>query len=310
MILNHASLAPAGWRDALGYLLDLADGMAVLIRTRTAQSTLRMSRSLHETYWPNDGSLFDALREVMRQGKRDQSLFLMKLSEKAPLLSNLAPDAADRFWMCEAKTLPPDDGAPLVLCAVTGAICVGFPSEPVWDRDQLPVDFLELLSDGTLADAHEEIDNLTRSVHAGPIVDRHLMRLRHQCSDATDLWNRREQIFPRLTFGPDVEGHLAEVNAGWLPTLVNRLADLNAAAEEWLIAGGHAPPWKTLVTPESRRLISNPTLREARRFRSGGGTRVLFEWHARFGSAARIHLRFDARTREIEIGYIGVHLPT
>ena len=128
--------------------------------------------------------------------------------------------------MCEAKTLPPDDGAPFVLCAVTGAICVGFPSEPVWDRDQLPVDFLELLSDGTLADAHEEIYNLTRSVHAGPIVDRHLMRLRHQCSDATDLWNRREQIFPRLTFGPDVEGHLAEVNAGWLPTLVNRLADL------------------------------------------------------------------------------------
>ena len=42
-----------------------------------------MSRSLHETYWPNDGSLFDALREVMRQGARDQSLFLMKLSEKA-----------------------------------------------------------------------------------------------------------------------------------------------------------------------------------------------------------------------------------
>ena len=83
MILNHASLAPAGWRDALGYLPDLADGMAVLIRTRTAQSTLRMSRSLHETYWPNDGSLFDAFREVMRQGKRDQSLFLMKLSEKA-----------------------------------------------------------------------------------------------------------------------------------------------------------------------------------------------------------------------------------
>ena len=100
------------------------------------------------------------------------------------------------------------------------------------------------------------------------------------------------------------------MNAGWLSTLVNRLADLNAAAEEWLIAGGPAPPWKTLVTPESGQLMSNPTLREARRFRSGGGTRVLFEWHARFGSAARIHLRFDAQTREIEIGYIGVHLST
>ena len=64
------------------------------------------------------------------------------------------------------------------------------------------------------------------------------------------------------------------------------------------------------MTPESARVMQNPALREARCFRSGRGTMVLFEWHARFGSGARIHLRFDARTREIEIGYIGVHLPT
>ncbi len=107
----------------------------------------------------------------------------MKLSEKSPLLSGLASEITDRFRMCEARTLPPDDGAPLVLCAVTDAICVGMPSEPVWDRDRLPVDFEELLPDGRFADAREEIDNLTRSVHAGPIVDRHRTRLRHQCSN-------------------------------------------------------------------------------------------------------------------------------
>ena len=75
MILNHASLAPAGWRDALGFLPDLADGMAGLVRAGAAQSTLRMSRPLHETYWPDDRSLFDAFREVMREGARDQSCF-------------------------------------------------------------------------------------------------------------------------------------------------------------------------------------------------------------------------------------------
>ena len=45
MILNHASFAPTGWRDALRFLPDLADGMAVLVRAGAAQSTLRMSRS-------------------------------------------------------------------------------------------------------------------------------------------------------------------------------------------------------------------------------------------------------------------------
>ena len=55
--------------------------------------------------------------------------------------------------------------------------------------------------------------------------------------------------------------------------------------------------------------MSHPTLREARRFRSVKGTRVIFEWHARFGSGGRIHLRFDAGVREVEVGYVGDHLP-
>ena len=56
--------------------------------------------------------------------------------------------------------------------------------------------------------------------------------------------------------------------------------------------------------------MNDPSLRKARRFRSADGERHLFEWHARFGSGMRIHLRFDPRTLEIEIGYVGRKLPT
>ena len=160
-----------------------------------------------------------------------------------------------------------------------------------------------------LGDACEQIDNLTRSSHAAPIVERHRARLQRECSDAADLWARRGQAFPNLSFGPEVEEHLVKLNAGWFRTLVNRLADLDETAADWATVGGDAPPWRTRVTPESGSVMQNPRLREARRFRSAGGARILFEWHARFGGGARIHLRFDAGTREIEIGYIGVHLP-
>ena len=40
----------------------------------------------------------------------------------------------------------------------------------------------ELLPDGTLGDAEEEIDNLARSVHAGPIGDRHRQGLLVFCA--------------------------------------------------------------------------------------------------------------------------------
>ena len=309
MVLNHASLPPAGWLRTVDWLPDVADGMAALVRDGVSEAALRMCRSPHEIRYPDDQSLFEAYQELRRRGARDQYVFLMRMSTKVPLDSDLGPEVADRFRMCEAKVLPPDDGAPLVLCAVTAAIAVSVPSEPVWDHARIRVGFDELLPDGAVGEAEEEIDHLARSAHAPPICERHRERLRVRCSNAADLWSRREQAFPHLTFGPDVEGHLVELNPGWLSTVVSRLADLDATGAEWAVAGGDAPPWRTRVTPESQGTMDNQKLRDARRFRSVSGTRVLFEWHARFGSGGRIHLRFNRSTRDIEVGYIGRHLP-
>lgn len=309
MVLNHASLPPAGWLRTVEWLPDVADGMATLVKDGVARAALRMHQSPHEIRYPNDRSLFEAYQELRQRGARDQYVFLMRLSTKVPLDDDLGPDVANRFRMCEAKVLVPEDGAPLVFCAVSDAIAVSVPSEPVWDRDRIRVVFAELLPDGDLDEAEEEIDNLARSAHAPGIGERHRRRLRVHCTNGADLWSRREQVFPNLTLGPDVEGHLEQLNPGWFSTLVSRLAALDSTAEEWAAAGGDAPRWKTKVTPESGRLMRNAKLREARLFRSVSGVRVLFEWHARFGSGGRIHLRFDAETRAIEIGYIGGHLP-
>ena len=309
LVLNHASLVNAGWHETVKWLPDVAEGMATLISGGVAQKTLRMCDWMNSITCAEGRSLHEACRELQRQGERDTYVFLMRLSNKAPLLSGLGPDIANRFLMCEAKTLHPEDGAPLVLCAVTDAISVSVPSETAWDLDWISVKFRELLPDETFGHTEEEIDNLARSMHAIPISDRHRKRLQHQCSDAADLWRRRVQMFPHLTFGLDVEDQLGRLNPGLVPTLVNRLADLDETAAAWVADGGDAPSWRTLVTPESRKLMSNPQLRDARRFRSVNGERVLFEWHARFGSSERIHFRFDAGVREIEIGYIGGHLP-
>ena len=311
LVLNHASLASAGERESLDWLGDLADGIAALVIGRVTPKMLRMCRATTEVECFDGRSLHEAYLLMLKRGgrAREGAAYLLGLSAKTPLLSDVTRQFRDRFLACEATTLPADDGAPLVYCAVADAIAVSVPSEAVWDRDRIPVAFHELLPDGTLGHAEEEIDNLARSAHAGPIRERHRERLRHRCSDAADLWNRRAQVFPHLLFGPDVEGHLAGLNAGLLSTLLNRLADLETTAAEWAVAGGDAPPWRTRVTPESRRTMENRRLREKRRFRSVSGARVLFEWHARFGSAGRIHLRFDGRTLDIEIGYIGGHLP-
>ena len=314
MILNHASLASAAQDEVPAWLVDMAHGMAALVRTRVASNSLRAYRSVHDIRFPDGRSLFEAYRELGRRGSRDESVFLMSLTEKAPLLSGVATEIRDRFLACEAtaceaKTLPPEEGAPLVLCAVTDAVAVGFPSEPVWDRDRVTVSSRSFLPNETFAQADEDIDQLTRSAHGAPITNRHVRRLRSRIEIAADLWSGRAEAFPHLTFGPDVEDQLGRLNPGWLTTVVNRLADLDEAASAWRSTGGPAPPWTCKVTPESDSVMNEGRLREARRFRSARGERVLFEWHARFGKGERIHLRFDASARTVEIGYVGVKLP-
>lgn len=113
-------------------------------------------------------------------------------------------------------------------------------------------------------------------------------------------------MFPHLAFGPEVEGHVDRLNV--LDKVVNRLTDLDASAASW--ASGPAPDWLCDVRAESGAVMTTPRFLEARRFASVTGNREVFALHASFGKGGRIHLRVDAAGRQVEIGYVGGHLPT
>ena len=309
MILNHASLfAPGSDRSSISaWLGDVATGMGGLVDDRVAEKSLRVSHGFHETWCQPDYSLWDAFNGLRASGHREEYLFLVRLTTKVPLLDEAEENVRDRFLACEEQTLPQGDGEPLVYCAIADGIAIGFPSQPRWDRGRITVSFNELLPDESIQETSEEVDQLTRAAHADPICERHRDRLRAGSTPAT-LWEKREEIFPNLVFGPGVEANLKEY-ASLFQTIVGKLVDLDRSAGEWKVEGGPAPPWKTTVTPESESLMANPELSQARVFLSSHGTRETFEWHARFGSSGRIHLRFDPQSREVEIGYIGPHLP-
>ncbi len=309
MVLNHASILAPDQHTAVAWLKGMVTGMVVLVGDGIVQKTLRMSQPLHETHCMPDWSLWEALLELRRgQG---EFAFFASLASKLPLLSDVDQDVEDRFRGCEAKDLPPKDGEPLVLCAITDGIAVGLPSDG-WGRDQLTIRFNEMLPDGNIVEASETIDNLTRSAHAQPICKRHLAIIR-QFKTGAELWKARKAAFPKLRFGPEVEGHLAKLGGTDLRMLVEKLTMLDALTATWRANRGPAPPgWDEAgVRNESetvRRM--NPELREARRFRSRCGPPELFFWHIDFRGDKRIHLRFDSSKRKVEIGYIGKKLPT
>lgn len=304
MVLNHVSVCAPGNADSTAWLADIARGMASLIEADLVRKVLRMHRSMHEIWCRPSHSLFDAC-QALRPHDRDAYAFLMRLTQKVPLCEGLGQDATSRFLACENQRPSGEDGEPLLLCALNEWIAVGFPSSSDWDKDCLRIEFEELLPSGEIENAREDIDNLSRAAHADAILD----RSRRRCLDGitpAQVWTQRQALFPSLHFGPEVERHLGK-QSRLLPQILGKLLALDASARAWKT--GPAPTWNTNVTPESDDVRQAPKLRDARLFESERGGRKLFEWHARVGSGVRIHLRFDAGDRSIEIGYIGSHLP-
>ena len=155
MVLNHASvLVPNASRDEItDWLKDLAAGMGQLVAGKVVRIGLRSRGHLHETLCSTGYSLYQACQELRRSGHREEYRFLVGLSVKAPLLHDVEECLEGRFRACEDRTLPLDDGEPLVLCAIAGWVAVGFPSEPIWDRDRITIRFSELLPDETIEEA-------------------------------------------------------------------------------------------------------------------------------------------------------------
>ena len=307
MVLNHASLTGFAKQEVVDNLRDVAAGMAQLVKNGVTGAVLRTSKPIQDISCLPGCSLFNAFLFLRESDGIDEFRFLMSLAARTPILEGLGESVESQFLACEATEMPVEDGTPLLLCALTDWVAVGFPKLQ-WDRDEVTVMYEELLPDDTTITVSEKIDNLSRAEHADPIYMRHLSRARLNVT-LRDFWDRRETLFPRLLFGPDVRQQIRNLRPELGQTIINRLSELHVAAEKWVETGGTMPRWICKVTPESESVRKNRKLCEERRFRSCSGTSELFLWHARFGSNGRIHLRFDPEKYEVEIGYIGRHLP-
>ena len=313
MVLNHASVTATDLYTAITHLKGVASGIAELINARIVERALRLDQTSEQIICVEEWSLEDVLQEMRRQGDRDEYIYFRSLTKKYPLLTDVNQDIKDRFNLCEATgcgpvRLPAKDGQALLLCVLTGGIAVGFPSEPIWDRDEIIVDFDELLPNDEFESRTENIDNLSRSTHATAIAERFRDYMRDR-SSPMDLWDQKGTAFPNLTFGPEVQDNLGNVEMFELTAIIKKLAIIDDCAAAWKNLNSAMPEWRGKITPESNSVKNNRTLYEARRFKSSNGSREIFEWHARCPGAKRIHFRFDAQTKEVEIGYIGKHLP-
>ena len=248
MVLNHASLVAAEPHTVLGWLRELADGVYLLGSSGVVESWVRTSSTWWQAPCWSKLSFDRACESLKHQWNRDKIVLIQTWLSKAPYLDDVEQQAKDRLLLCEARgydtfELPREEGEPLVYCAFTNGIAVGFQSDPIWDRDQVDVMFDELLPNDEFESRTETIDNLTCAEHASSISQRHRDHIRDVVS-TSQLWERRQVAFPHLVFGLDVEGQLNDVADSYLPSIVKKLGMIDEAAEGWRTSDSAMPAWR------------------------------------------------------------------
>ena len=287
----------------------------MLVHRSLVEPKLRTNVHLHELPCAPGITMDQALYDLMRRGEMETYIFMSQLAKLTPIHLELQEEVRDRFLRCEAIGCEPlgmaaIDGELLVLCACSGSVLVSYPSESMWKRDSLNVVLNELdPGDGSIVEVSETINALARSDHAEGITARIGSDVLATIKTFEQLWELRSEVFPNLKFGPDVPSQFKVINQGLVSGIKDKLAVLNRDARQWQTRGRGDIDWSVHVTDESDSVKNDQRLREARRFASNDGNQELFFIHARLGNVVRIHMRIDAKTHTVEIGYIGKHLP-
>ena len=132
MILNHSSLPGFSYHQALEHLRDIAVGMADLVDRGVTILVFRTTKPVQDIECVVGQSLFDAFLALKAAGSVEEFRFFLSLTTKSPILHEVGEEVVNRFLACEETELPLDAGLPLLLCALTDWVAVGFPKPP-WD---------------------------------------------------------------------------------------------------------------------------------------------------------------------------------
>jgi len=127
-----------------------------------------------------------------------------------------------------------------------------------------------------------------------------------------DLWIRREEYFPNILFGVDIETHLNKIELSRkVDQVFSCLKKLDDYAITWREGGFSLNDLRSQslmdISGESDSTMNKYSVE--RKFRLSNGFKEQFEFHIKIPDL-RIYFLPDEKTHKITVGYIGKHLRT
>ena len=268
-------------------------------------------------FWEAELAPGYTVADWFRAADPDRKLLILTMVNRSGLPVEVDEAVRDRFHLSEFVVSKGSDGEStdrveargLGAAYLFGGIGVSLRSEDRWSRIRIQLWHLWLDEH-----CHEQADdvealNLSESSQVERLTQLRLDQSRRALREQPPtLAERKEECFPHLVFGRDVDDHLPTLPRSILRVVVGKLVILDAASRAWRL--DQAAPYPSLPKCHSE---SEPTMQQfgnQRSFRDPEGELASYELHTMVGSAYRIHLRVIHDPRGIEIGYIGRHLDT
>ena len=265
----------------------------VLVRLNSS-TTISLGELAHSFYGSSDhdlASFFDSLnRSIPSEHGLDEVSVnaILRLTPEQP-----APDYELTFDSVLASGL---DG---IICAALNFTLIGLLRCELWKFDRMGF---------TSGSEVFLFDHVAEPSHAAAISARRLDALRSGLT-IPSFWSLRTRVFPNLTFGLDVQGQMKKIDTRCLSLIFIRLAELNQRTKIWRDSNSEAfPDGLSEIKGETTRTMKR--YGEDRVFRGQDGIKRTYEDHIWIDRGNRIHLILNRESKNVEVGYIGHHLPT
>lgn len=291
--------------DARERATNMVEAIAAIAGERAATLVTIDSFDLYGAALADDYTIFHWLND--NAVERDLKTLLRTISTKITFDQDVSETVKDRFLLSDFRLDGRRaDGMGLAYLLATTAVSLR--SAEWWGHVHIRLRYTWLDVDGVEHSKVVVALNIADRDQVDTVNDELLKRARDKLTrNPTGLADRRQECFPHLRFGSDVDGQLSVLPRDILDQLISKLIVLDGAVRDWRRDGSHSPVLPK-VHPESERTMQR--YGDRRVFGDVDGIPKEYRPHVMVGDAHRIHFAVDHGNKTLEIGYIGRHLPT
>jgi hypothetical protein len=270
------------------------------------QTTLRTQYEFYATTLASEYPLRRWLNDP--EVDREEQRFIKTLATKAPFSNDIAnleiQDIENNISNCEFRHQG-EIAIGLGVAYLLDALSVSFLFEQRWDDSHLNL-VVSRLENEELVEEQLEIVHASCRHHVQKHADWIKNRLRTEVLDGSDLWNRRDELFPSLEFCENVSQQIQSLSPSnpMLRQVVKRLFELEDYCKSWSSGSFNLDNLPSKATPESETRLQQ--FRQQLTFRCPDGEKRIFSLHVRMTPGAwRLHFSVELGPEKIIIGYIG-----